>query len=288
MAAQKGNKALKEFLEKQKPEHLEGIAQASEAAERYEDMVEIMSKLVRDKIKSVEKLSPDCRNLLSVAYKNVVGVKRSAIRVFSDESHFQDVDPDIVATYKARVEKELDTICNEVLTMLKDLAHQNKTAHEADQEKAKGEGKVLEPTKVKEFAECQVFYLKMVGDYYRYLTEAFPDNADYKAECSGFYEKAMKIAAKDLEATHPTRLGLALNYSVCYYEILNKPKKACDLAKSAFDEAIEKLDSLNDVSYKDSTLIMQLLRDNLTIWNNGSGQPEEEPNKDAAPADPDN
>merc|ERR1719283_92533 len=77
----------------------------------------------------------------------------------------------------------------------------------------------------------------------------------------------MEIAEEALEATHPTRLGLALNFSVCYYEILNEPKQACDLAKKAFDEAIEKLDSLSDVSYRDSTLIMQLLRDNLTIWN---------------------
>jgi len=38
------------------------------------------------------------------------------------------------------------------------------------------------------------------------------------------------------------------------------------LAKQAFDEAIQKLDSLSDSTYKDSTLIMQLLRDNLTIW----------------------
>jgi hypothetical protein len=49
---------------------------------------------------------------------------------------------------------------------------------------------------------------------------------------------------------------------------------ACSLAKQAFDDAIAELDTLNEDSYKDSTLIMQLLRDNLTLWT--SDMPEDE------------
>ncbi|KAL7199788.1 hypothetical protein ACSBR2_021982 [Camellia fascicularis] len=74
------------------------------------------------------------------------------------------------------------------------------------------------------------------------------------------------IANTELAPTHPIRLGLALNFSVFYYEILNSPDRACSLAKQAFDEAIAELDTLGEDSYKDSTLIMQLLRDNLTLW----------------------
>ena len=69
-----------------------------------------------------------------------------------------------------------------------------------------------------------------------------------------------------MQPTHPIRLGLALNFSVFYYEILNAPDRACHLAKQAFDDAIAELDTLNEDPYKDSTLIMQLLRDNLTLW----------------------
>ncbi|XP_031281910.1 14-3-3 protein 9-like [Pistacia vera] len=79
-------------------------------------------------------------------------------------------------------------------------------------------------------------------------------------------ETASTTAEAELSPTHPIRLGLALNYSVFYYEIMNAPERACHLAKQAFDEAIAELDTLSEESYKDSTLIMQLLRDNLTLW----------------------
>lgn len=62
------------------------------------------------------------------------------------------------------------------------------------------------------------------------------------------------------------KLGLALNHSVFYYEIMQNPEKACNMARAAFDEAISDLDNVEDEDYKDATLIMQLLRDNLTLW----------------------
>lgn len=58
-----------------------------------------------------------------------------------------------------------------------------------------------------------------------------------------------------------------LNYSVCCFEILDKRGKAKDMAKKAFDDSVSKLTDLNNSDNKDSTLIMQLLRDNLTIWS---------------------
>lgn len=70
--------------------------------------------------------------------------------------------------------------------------------------------------------------------------------------------------------THPIRLGLALNFSVFYYEIKDDSAKACELAKEAFDEAMKELDKVENADYKDSTLIMQLLRDNLTLWTSES------------------
>lgn len=80
------------------------------------------------------------------------------------------------------------------------------------------------------------------------------------------YREAMTDQAQELKPTHPVRLGLALNYSVFYYEILKQPDIAVKLAKTAFDNAINEIDDLEDDTYQDTAPIMQLLRDNLTLW----------------------
>jgi len=79
------------------------------------------------------------------------------------------------------------------------------------------------------------------------------------------YKGAYELAQQSMVSTHPIRLGLALNYSVFHYEIRNDHDKACEMAKDAFEKAINDLDAVSEENYKDSTLIMQLLRDNLTV-----------------------
>ena len=112
-----------------------------------------------------------------------------------------------------------------------------------------------------------------MGDYHRYLAEfATGDKRKESADKSlEAYKAASDVAVTELPPTHPIRLGLALNFSVFYYEILNSPDRACHLAKQAFDDAIAELDTLSEESYKDSTLIMQILRDNLTLWTSSDG-----------------
>ena len=107
-----------------------------------------------------------------------------------------------------------------------------------------------------------------MGDYYRYQAEI---SGEKESDAKEAYEKAEEIA-QTLPCTNPIRLGLALNFSVFHYEILKNSNKACELAKKAFDSAIGDLDTLNEDSYKDSTLIMQLLRDNLTLWTSEDGK----------------
>jgi len=223
------------------------LAKLAEQAERFDEMVEHMKAVAE---KNVE-LSVEERNLLSVAYKNVIGSRRASWRVLS--SIEQKSDPEkinLVKDYKKNIENELVKICDDILSIITEKLVPNSQNDEA-----------------------KVFYFKMKGDYHRYLAE-FQEAEVRKASSSEAlmaYEQASTIAGQALAPTHPIRLGLALNFSVFYYEILNSPDRACNLAKSAFDDAIAELDTLSEESYKDSTLIMQLLRDNLTLWTSEQG-----------------
>merc|ERR1711865_250265 len=116
--------------------------------------------------------------------------------------------------------------------------------------------------------EANVFYQKMKADYFRYIAEFKDGDEKSKAaeNARKAYEEAQKVAEKDLTVTHPIRLGLALNFSVFQYEVLQNPDEACKMARTAFEDAIAELDNVAEDSYKDSPLIMQLLRDNLTLW----------------------
>ena len=111
--------------------------------------------------------------------------------------------------------------------------------------------------------------MKMKGDYFRYLGEFLgaDKHKPVTDNAKEAYDRATK-EAENLKTTHPIRLGLALNYSVFYYEILQLPDLACKQAKAAFESAISELDGLEEDEYRDSATIMQLLRDNLTLWTN--------------------
>ena len=90
----------------------------------------------------------------------------------------------------------------------------------------------------------------------------------YPNQSAEAYKQAFDESMEGLPSTHPTRLGLTLNYSVYYYEICHDAAKACKMAKQAFDQAIADIESIDEDHYRDSTTIMQLLRDNLTLWTN--------------------
>jgi len=222
------------------------FAKLAEQAERYDEMADKMEEVG----KSPDELSVEERNLLSVAYKNAVGSRRAAWRIITsveqkERSKGNEENAKWAKEYCFKVEEELAKICKKILLLLDDNLIAKATT-----------------------GESKVFYQKMKADYYRYIAE-FRQGDEKKGAAESAriaYEEAQKVAEKDLAVTHPIRLGLALNFSVFQYEVLSNPDEACKMARTAFEDAIAELDNVAEDSYKDSTLIMQLLRDNLTLW----------------------
>jgi len=222
------------------------FAKLAEQAERYDEMADHMEKVGQ----AGEDLSVEERNLLSVAYKNAVGSRRAAWRIITsveqkEKTKGNEENAKWAKEYCSKVEAELQKICDTILNLL--------------------DGKLIGTAGN---GESKVFYQKMKADYYRYIAEFTDGDAKSKAAESAraAYADAQAVAEKDLAVTHPIRLGLALNYSVFMYEVLSNPDEACKMARTAFEDAIAELDNVAEDSYKDSTLIMQLLRDNLTLW----------------------
>jgi 14-3-3 protein epsilon len=187
-------------------------------------------------------LSVEERNLRSVAYKNVVGSRRAVGRIITSIllKELPRATLTMLGTpeYCIKVESDLQKICDTILKLFNDKLIP----------RAPG-------------GESKMFYQKMMTDCYRYIAEFTDDEKK-----AGAAENAAQVAEKDLAVTHPIRLGLALNYSELQFEVLHQPDEACKMARTAFEDAIAELGNVAEDSYKDSTLIRQLLRENLTRW----------------------
>ena len=92
------------------------FAKLAEQAERYEDMVEYMKRVV----KKDDELTLEERNLLSVAYKNTIGLRRTAWRMVSaiERKEKYAVFKEVTAEYKKTIVQELDKICREILKQI--------------------------------------------------------------------------------------------------------------------------------------------------------------------------
>ncbi|PVH90224.1 14-3-3 protein [Periconia macrospinosa] len=203
------------------------LAQLCRQAERYDEMVIYMTEVAN----LGEGLSMEESNLLSAAYQKALSKSKGS-----------DKHVDTVRDYLYKIEAELESLCQDILDVLDEF---------------------LMPKA--ESGDLKEFYHRMRGDCHRYLAE-FSLGEERKVTASAAYEAyqtATEIAQPELAPTHPIRLGLALNFSVFYYEILNSPDLACHLAKQAFVDAT---DPLPGGPGCDGTLVMRLLHDNITHW----------------------
>lgn len=224
------------------------LAMLAEQCSRFEDMTEFLEEMVKSK---KEDLSSDERNLLSIAYKNTISLRRQAVRTLlayemKEKKKEESAYLAYIIEYKAKVEAELTDLCQKII--------KNIDTHLVP--------RATDP-------EAQVFYHKMKADYYRYIAENV-EGEQKKTFADGSlksYNEATE-AAKALSITNPIRLGLALNFSVFHYEVLGSQEEACNIARQTLDLAKKELAGIDedDDEHKDAFSIINLLQENLNMW----------------------
>ncbi len=226
------------------------MAMLAEQCNRFEEMTEFLEDMLKGRDKD---LNSDERNLLSIAYKNSLTNRRTALRTviaYETKEKKKDNSPFLsyIQEYRKKIEDELTKMCNNVLVTID--SHLLKKAEDA---------------------EAKVFYLKMKGDYNRYIAEYAQGDLKDKVSNAALesYDSATKDS-KNLSAIHPICLGLALNFSVFYYEVMGDHEKACTIAKDSLEVANKEMAQIEDPeeneNHRDALSIINLLRENLDMW----------------------
>ena len=222
------------------------LARVAEQAERFEDMVDFLSKVLDAKGAEV---SSDERNLLSVAFKNLISSKRAACRTIAaiEQNPKYQKYAEALTSYKNPIENKLTSDCQGIIRIIND--------------------KVLSKSCE---GESKAFFVKMVGDYYRYIAENAKGQLmeEVKQNALKAYNEANQIT---LPPCNPIKLGLALNFSVFHYEVMKNHKAACELADQALQDALDKIDELEEDDFRDAKSIIELLKENLTLWKEEEG-----------------
>jgi 14-3-3 protein epsilon len=222
------------------------LARVAERAERYDEMAEYMTERVKSGPPFTD---AEERDMFSAAFKNMLSGRRSAVRVTAsvaaqEEELNHPENAERARNYQSKVEAELKDICGKALSLLKEN---------------------LVPGAAP--GEPKTFFLKMQGDYHRYLAEVALADAKLQAaqEAKECYETGTNEAS-GLPTTHPVRLGLALNFSVFQHEVLGDTASAVLTAKTALEGAVAEVANVDQASQQESILSMQLLQDNLALW----------------------
>ena len=235
-------------------EKLVKMATICEKAERYEDMLKYVKKLVSIK----HHLTVTERTLLATAYKIYIGKSRTSLHILKNLEKTQKCPKKKhhLKTLKKKIQSNLSKNCKQILQTL--------------------EHNLIPFTKK---IPTKIFLLKMKADFYKYISE-FAKNEEKEEIAKKSFENYTKaiFLSKKLVSSDPIRLAVILNFSVFFYEIKNDPKQACQLAKTAFDDAMEEV--RGDGEFADSLLIMQIMKDNLTLWTSELEEGEDDNSDD--------
>lgn len=211
--------------------------------ELYEEMLDAVKKLGKMNIE----LTEGERKLLSIAFKHELYARRSSLKALWKVEKKDKGDRHKLATiktFRTNLEQEIRSICNNIQSLV---------------------SKHLLPNAVTD--ESKVFCYKLQGDFYRYLAEIASGRERVGAANKGVAAyRAARKTADTLPPAHPLRLGVALNSSVFYDDIMRSPQRSFQIAKEAFNIAIRHLNATPAEKDRQTMMAMDLLKDNVRAW----------------------
>ena len=206
-------------------------------------------KLIEIYIENLQRdLSIDERNTFTISFHNLINEKFDKWRKLNkiiNKEQLRETDEELIfldLNIKKNLEDDIKNICEKVISII-----DNYLLHKYDT------------------YESQIIYLKTKGDYYRFHYLICNSNIEFKNNAKNCYKNAYE-STKKLSDTNTYKLSFILSYGIFYYEFLNEPTTSINLVKSAYNDAITKIDSLNDRMYKESTRILKLMKKNMELW----------------------
>ena len=223
-------------------------------AELYKEVI----NFIKEFIKLNPKIEKEECDIISTGFKNMISDKRASWFTLNSMEHKEKKKKrntvKEIKEIKNHIENEIRETCKELQDLIdKELLAKN------------------------EEDEILVFLYKLKADYFRYICE-FAEGNEYQdnlIKAEEYYKKAYEIADKKLPIINCNRVSVALNYAIFLYETKKDKKSGFDIAQNTFKESMKFIDDLEKPKYRDTLLIIQLLKENIIFWNSEMGDEEE-------------
>ena len=223
-------------------------------AELYKEVI----NFIKEFIKLNPKLEKEECDIISTGFKNMISEKRSSWFTLQSMERKEKKKKKNTIKEKKEIKNHIENEIRETCKELQDLVD-----------------KELLPKNEED--EVLVFLYKLKADYFRYICEFAEGNEllDNLIKAEEFYKKAYEIADKKLPIINCNRVSVALNYAIFLYETKKDKKNGFDIAQNTFKESMKFIEDLERPKYRDTLLIIQLLKENIIFWNSEMGEEEE-------------